>query len=52
MLASVQQNGELSNEAGPTNLSDLLRSEGLNEQDVAEILDLVEFKKVRARRSS
>jgi transcriptional regulator with XRE-family HTH domain len=53
MLASVEDKGPapLPSPAPPPSLAELLADEGLPEADVDEILELVEFKKMRAQRS-
>lgn len=52
MIASVAARPEISSVAAAPTLAELLAAEGLSDSDVAEILDLVEFKKMRAARST
>ena len=49
MLASVEDRRDEPVQALGRSLEEILRAEGLSESEVSEIVDLVEFKKLRAR---
>ena len=52
MLASVEDLRDGPGQARGQSLEEILRAEGLSESEVSEIVDLVEFKKMRARRAN
>ena len=52
MLASVEDRRDEPVQALGRSLEEILRAEGLSESEVSEIVDLVEFKKLRARRAN
>jgi hypothetical protein len=52
MMASVGESTPTSSVEGTPSLAELLADEGLSDTDVEEILELVEFKRMRAQRTS
>lgn len=52
MIASVGEPAEAASLVGAPSLAELLTEEGLSDSDVEEILELVEFKRMRAQRTS